>query len=118
MKKIIYLFIFLPVILQAQELLFELQPEAFPVELNGWQMYSPWAGGINYSTPKLCDLDNDIDLDLVKNVTCKYTIPVSERNKVLKKLQTENINRCSLFERTEDNRLFDCWTEILIDGEI
>ena len=63
MKKIIYLFIFLPVILQAQELLFELQPEAFPVELNGWQMYSPWAGGINYSTPKLCDLDNDLDLD-------------------------------------------------------
>ena len=60
----------------------------------------------------------DVDLSSVQNVTCKYTIPVSERNKVLKKLQTMNINRCFLFEETEDNRLFDCWTEILIDGEI
>jgi len=61
---------------------------------------------------------NDIDLDLVQNVTCKYTIPVSERYKVLKKLQTMNINRCFLFEETEDNRLTDCWNNILANEEI
>jgi len=57
---------------------------------------------------------NDVDLDSVQNVTCKYTIPVSERNKVLKKLQKMNINRCSLFEETEDNRLSDYWNIILL----
>jgi len=57
---------------------------------------------------------NDIDLDLVENVTNKYTIPVSERNKVLKKLQTRGINRCFLFqEETEDSQLFDYWNIIL-----
>ena len=61
---------------------------------------------------------NDIDLDSVRNVTCKYTIPVSEKNKVLKKLQAMKITRCNLFEETEDNRLFDCWIQILIDGEV
>lgn len=61
---------------------------------------------------------NDIDLDSVQNVTCKYTIPVSERNKVLKKLQTMNINRCFLFGETEDNRLSDYWNIILANEEI
>jgi hypothetical protein len=61
---------------------------------------------------------NDIDLDLVENVTNKYTIPVSERNKVLKKLQAMNINRCFLFEETEDNRLSDCWNIILANEQI
>jgi len=61
---------------------------------------------------------NDVDLGLVKNVTNKYTIPVSERNKVLKKLQTMNINRCFLFEETEDNRLSDCWNSILANEQI
>jgi len=61
---------------------------------------------------------NDVDLGSVKNVTHKFTIPVSERNKVLKKLQTMNINRCFLFEETEDNRLSDCWNIILASKEI
>lgn len=61
---------------------------------------------------------NDIDRDSVQNVTSKFTIPVSERNKVLKKLQTRDINRCFLFEDTEDNRLSDCWNIILANEQI
>lgn len=61
---------------------------------------------------------NDINLDSVRNVTCKYTIPVSERNKVLKKLGAKNINRCFLFGESEDNRLSDCWNIILANEEI
>ena len=73
---------------------------------------------INKSGFYLNDNGNDIDLDLVENVTNKYTIPVSERNKVIKKLQTMNINRCFLFGETEDNRLSDCWNIILANEEI
>ena len=64
------------------------------------------------------DNGTEVDLDSVKNVTCKYTIPASERNKVLKKLQTMNINRCFLFGETEDNRLSDCWNDILANEQI
>ncbi len=73
---------------------------------------------INKSGFYLNSNGNDIDLDLVQNVTCKHTIPVSERNKVLKKLQTMNINHCFLFEETEDNRLSDYWNIILANEEI
>jgi hypothetical protein len=47
----------------AQELQFQLQPSAFPVEIQGWQMFQPWTGGLDVSTPELCDLDGDGDLD-------------------------------------------------------
>jgi hypothetical protein len=53
----------LPGLLWAQALEFELQPEAFPVEISGWQPFCPWAGGMDDTTPKLCDLDSDGDLD-------------------------------------------------------
>ena len=62
--------------------------------------------------------DNDVDLSSVRNVTFKFNIPVSERSKVLKKLQAMKINRCFLFEETEDNRLSDCWNIILANEEI
>lgn len=62
--------------------------------------------------------DDDVDLSSVQNVTNKYTIPVSEKNKVLKKLQTMNINRCFLFEESEDNRLSDYWNIILANEQI
>lgn len=62
---------------------------------------------------------NDVELGPVENVTNKYTIPVSERNKVLKKLQKMNINRCFLFqEETEDSQLFDYWNIILANEQI
>jgi len=62
---------------------------------------------------------NDVNMGLVENVTNKYTIPVSERNKVLKKLQTKGINRCFLFQdETEDSQLFDYWNIILANEEI
>ena len=63
MRKIIIILLCVPVLSTAQPLQFELQPEAFPVELNGWQMYSPWAGGMDVTTPELCDLNGDGDLD-------------------------------------------------------
>lgn len=63
--------------------------------------------------------DNEVDLSSAGNVTCKYTIPVSERNKVLKKLQTKGINRCFLFQdETEDSQLFDYWNIILANEGI
>jgi len=62
---------------------------------------------------------NDVNMGLVENVTNKYTIPVSERNKVLKKLQTKGINRCFLFQdETEDSQLFDYWNIILANEQI
>lgn len=61
---------------------------------------------------------NEIEHDSVQNVTTKFTIPASERNKVLKKLQKEGINRGSLFEETEDNRLSDYWNIILANEQI
>jgi len=61
---------------------------------------------------------DEVDLSSVQNVANKYTIPVSERNKVLKKLQTMNINRCFLFEESEDNRLSDYWNIILANEQI
>jgi len=64
------------------------------------------------------DNGSETDLDSVQNVTCKYTIPASERNKVFKKLQAKGINRCYLFGETEDNRLSDCWNNILANEQI
>ncbi len=53
----------LPSFLFAQDLEFELDPDAFPVEIEGWQPMQPWAGGMEDSTPELCDIDADGDLD-------------------------------------------------------
>jgi hypothetical protein len=61
---------------------------------------------------------NEIDRDSVQNATCKFTIPISERNKVIKKLHAMCINRCFLFEETEDNRLSDCWNNIVANEQI
>ncbi|NQS98958.1 MAG: T9SS type A sorting domain-containing protein [candidate division Zixibacteria bacterium] len=64
MKRVTSLIlIFLPVIVLSQELQFELQPGAFPVEVSGWEIFQPWTGGNNKSTPELCDIDADDDLD-------------------------------------------------------
>lgn len=60
----------------------------------------------------------EVELGLVQNVACKYTIPALERNKVLKMLQINSISRCSLFEETEDNRLSDCWNILLTNEDV
>jgi len=59
----VWLVLLLPVLAAAQNFEFELKAGAFPVEINGWQPFQPWSGGINATTPDLCDLDNDGDLD-------------------------------------------------------
>jgi hypothetical protein len=38
------LLLFIPTLLLAQDFEFQFEPEAFPVEINGWQPFSPWAG--------------------------------------------------------------------------
>jgi len=57
------LFLLLPTLLYAQDFQFDLKPDAFSVEINGWQPYQPWAGGLDNTTPELCDIDGDGDLD-------------------------------------------------------
>jgi len=63
MKYAILLMTLTPAILIAQELQFEIQPEAFPVEIDSWQPFCPWSGGIDNTTPEFCDIDADGDLD-------------------------------------------------------
>ncbi len=57
------LMLMLPCLIYAQELEFELQPGAFPVQIESWQPFAPWAGGSDYTTPEFCDIDGDGDLD-------------------------------------------------------
>jgi hypothetical protein len=52
-----------PAILCAQEFEFRLEPEAFPVEIDGWQPYAPWSGGMTEANPAVVDIDSDCDLD-------------------------------------------------------
>jgi hypothetical protein len=72
MKFVTWFILFFPFILQAQELQFELQPGAFPASINGWQMFQPWSGGLDETTPELCDIDNDGDLDLFTGMETGY----------------------------------------------
>jgi len=50
--------------LSAQDFDFQFQPEAFPVTIEGWQPYCPWAGGDSETAPEFCDIDADGVLDL------------------------------------------------------
>jgi len=71
MKNILsILFIYFPV--SAQPLQFELQPAAFPVSIGAWQMFQPWAGGMDETTPTFCDIDNDNDIDLFLGLRTGY----------------------------------------------
>ncbi len=54
----------LPALLWAQEFEFRQEYDTIPVEIDGWQPFSPWMGGLSKSTPEFCDLDGDEDLDL------------------------------------------------------
>ena len=57
--------------------------------------------------------DNCIeDIPEAGNVVRKYTIPVTEKKKVLKELELKEINRESLFESTPDNILIDLWNKL------
>ncbi len=73
---------------------------------------------INRNGFYLDEKGNDIDKNCVEHIMKKFTIPVSERKFVIKKLQTLNINRSSLFDSTEDNQLYDFWNIMLNDEEI
>ena len=52
------------------------------------------------------------DIPEAGNVVRKYTIPVSEKRKVLRELESKGISRESLFESTPDNILIDLWNKL------
>ncbi len=54
----------LPLMALAQDFNFIFEPDSIPVEINGWQPFCPWAGGMGESAPDFCDIDNDGDLDI------------------------------------------------------
>ena len=65
MKTTLYiLFILIPIICYAQEFDFVFEPDSIPVEVEGWNPYCPFAGGMSRSNPDIEDLDNDGDLDI------------------------------------------------------
>lgn len=51
------------------------------------------------------------DIPEAGNVVRKYTIPASEKKKVLRELESKGINRESLFDSTLDNILIDLWNK-------
>ncbi|MFH1861180.1 MAG: FG-GAP-like repeat-containing protein [bacterium] len=55
----------IPTLICAQEFEFQLEPEAFPVEIDGWQPFSPWSGGMTEANPAIADIDADGDLDVL-----------------------------------------------------
>jgi len=63
-EMIILIIFLLPLYLYAQPFDFQFQPEGFPVTIDGWQPYCPWAGGYSETAPDFCDIDADGDLDL------------------------------------------------------
>ncbi|MCX6641120.1 MAG: T9SS type A sorting domain-containing protein [bacterium] len=42
---------------------FQRETNTIPVEIYGWQPFSPWTGGYSLTAPELCDIDGDGDLD-------------------------------------------------------
>lgn len=65
------------------------------------------------NNPGLSINDNRIeDIPEAGNVVRKYTIPATEKEKVLKELESKEINRESLFESTPDNILIDLWNKL------
>lgn len=61
MKKL-FLFVIIPSLCWGQ-LNFEFEPEAFPIDVEGWQPFVGWSGGLYSSSPKMADIDSDGDID-------------------------------------------------------
>jgi hypothetical protein len=58
------LLLLLPVLVFAQDFVFEMEYDSIPLEVDGYDVPVPWTGGYSYSHPALCDLDSDGDPDL------------------------------------------------------
>jgi hypothetical protein len=58
------LLLLIPTLLCAQEFEFRQEFDTIPVEIDGWQPYAPWIGGLNKCALKFADIDADNDFDL------------------------------------------------------
>ncbi|NQS99328.1 MAG: T9SS type A sorting domain-containing protein [candidate division Zixibacteria bacterium] len=63
MKRMTLLILVFPLVCIAQEFNFVFEPDSIPVEIDGWQPFCPWAGGVSESNPAIVDIDADGDLD-------------------------------------------------------
>ncbi len=61
MKYVLIITLLLPALLAGQP--FQQETNTIPVEIYGWQPYAPWTKGYTSTTPELCDIDGDGDLD-------------------------------------------------------
>ncbi len=61
MKYALLLTLLYPALLCAQP--FQQETNTIPVEIYGWQPFSPFTKGYTATTPELCDIDGDGDLD-------------------------------------------------------
>jgi len=59
---VLVLFI-IPLSVFSQEFNYVFEPDSIPVEIQGWNPYCPFSGGDSQTTPELCDIDADGDLD-------------------------------------------------------
>ena len=63
MKRMTLLILVFPLACIAQEFNFVFEPDSIPVEIDGWQPFCPWVGGMSESNPAIVDIDGDEDLD-------------------------------------------------------
>jgi hypothetical protein len=59
-----------------------------------------------------------IDVERAQNIVRKYTLPASERRKVLASLAQRRISKCTLFGRSTDDLLEDLWNGLVLDSVI
>jgi hypothetical protein len=62
--RVLLLVLVLPVLVFAHEFEFQQEVDTIPVEIDRWQLFAPWAGGLTESAPDFVDIDADADLDL------------------------------------------------------
>ncbi|MCX6640387.1 MAG: FG-GAP-like repeat-containing protein [bacterium] len=64
MKSLILILLCLPVLLYAQDFQFHQEYDSVQLQIGDYTLPAAWTGGYDYSTPAVCDIDADGDLDL------------------------------------------------------
>ncbi|MFH1734671.1 MAG: VCBS repeat-containing protein [bacterium] len=113
--RYLILLLTLPTFLFAQDLQFQYEPEAFPVEIDGWQPYCPWAGHSSESKPELCDIDADSDLDFFVGEFlgyCEFYENIGDGNNPDLTFSSGDFDSTSI-----DARFNPCFGDIDADGD-